>query len=181
MTPSRLARFFATLYLTRSVGSSLILHPSSLRSKGYPMKYPLLFLIIGLSLVGCATDRGPQGMRAKEWQLVRIEDGAGRAIIPDVKAKYTLEFDALGRFDARVDCNRVRGKWASPGPGQLLLGPLELDRAGCARGSLHDYIVKQLPNIRSYVVRDDRLVLILMADGGTLEYEPATLGKVTVP
>jgi para-nitrobenzyl esterase len=96
-----------------------------------------------------------------------------------VKAKYTLEFDALGRFHARIDCNRARGKWASHAPGQLLLGPVELDRAGCARGSLHDYIVKQLPNVRSYVLRDHRL--ILMADGGALEYEPATLGKISVP
>ena len=117
----------------------------------------------------------------REWQLVRIEDGAGRAAVPDVKAKYTLEFDALGRFDARVDCNRVRGRWASHAPGQLLLGPFQLERAGCARGSLHDYIVKQLPNVRSYVVRDDRLFLVLVADGGLLEFEPATFEKMTVP
>jgi para-nitrobenzyl esterase len=145
------------------------------------MKNPLLFLIMGVSLIGCAVDRGPPGLRAKEWQLVRIQDGSGAVYTPDVKAKYTLEFDALGGVDLRIDCNRGRAKWASPAPGQLLLGPLALTRAACPRGSLHDRIVKQLPNIRSYVVRDGRLFLILMADGGALEYEPATLGKVTVP
>ena len=141
----------------------------------------LLSLLIAAFVSACAIERGPPGLRAKEWQLVRIQDGSGRVAVPDVKAKYTLEFDALGRFGARVDCNRARGTWASPAPGQLLLGPIELDRAGCARGSLHDTIVKQLPNVRSYVVRDDRLFLILMADGGALEYEPATLGKHQVP
>jgi para-nitrobenzyl esterase len=145
------------------------------------MKYPLLFLLIGACLPGCAVDRGPPGLHAREWQLVRIQDGSGRVAIPDVKAKYTLEFDALGRFDARIDCNRARGSWASRAPGQLLLGPVELERAGCARGSLHDYIVKQLPYVRSYLVKENRLYLILMADGGALEYEPSTLGKERVP
>ena len=130
---------------------------------------------------GCATDRGPPGLRAKEWQLVRIQDGGGRAAVPDVKAKYTLEFDALGRFDARIDCNRARGRWASHAPGELLLGPIQLERAGCARGSLHDYIVKQLPNVRSYLVKENRLYLVLAAGGGTLEFEPATLGKHQIP
>ena len=137
--------------------------------------------LLAALLSACATDRGPPGLRAKEWQLVRIQDASGRVAVPDVKAKYTFEFDALGRFDARVDCNRVRGSWASRAPGQLLLAPLEVERTGCTRGSLHDYIVKQLPNVRSYLVRDDRLILVLMADGGALEYEPATLGKVSVP
>ena len=140
---------------------------------------PLLMVLAVLS--ACATDRGPPGMRAKEWQLVRVQDGSGRTAVPDVKAKYTLEFDALGRFDARIDCNRARGKWASHAPGQLLLAQVELDRPGCARAPLHDYIVKQLPNVRSYRVQDDRLFLVLMADGGTLEYEPFTLGKHQVP
>jgi hypothetical protein len=145
------------------------------------MKNALLLLIVVSFLASCATDRGPPGLRAKEWQLVRVQDGSGRAAVPDVKAKYTLEFDALGRFEARIDCNRARGKWASNSPGQLLLGQVELDRPGCARAPLHDYLVKQLPNVRAYRVKDDRLFLVLMADGGMLEYEPATLGKHPVP
>ena len=65
--------------------------------------------------------------------------------------------------------------------GQLLLGPFELTNASCGRGSLHDVIVKQLPNVRSYVVKDDRLVLVLAADSGARVFEPATLGKISVP
>jgi len=143
------------------------------------MKNALLFLVVTSFLMSCAVDRGPPGLRAKEWQLVRIQDGSGAVLVPDVKAKYTLEFDALSGYEVRIDCNRGHGKWASHAPGQLLLGPLALTRAACAPGSLHDRIVKQLPYVRSYLVKDNRL--FLMADGGTYEFEPSTLGKVSVP
>ncbi len=44
----------------------------------------------------------------------------------------------------------------------------------CPPGSLHDQIVKQWGNIRSYVMKDGHLFLSLMADGGIYEFEPAT-------
>jgi para-nitrobenzyl esterase len=40
-------------------------------------------------------------------------------------------------------------------------------------GSLHDELVRQWPNVRSYLLKDGRLFLSLMADGGTIEFEPA--------
>jgi para-nitrobenzyl esterase len=43
-------------------------------------------------------------------------------------------------------------------------------RAQCPPGSLHDTVMRQLPFVRSYVIRDRRLYLSLMADGGTLEF-----------
>jgi para-nitrobenzyl esterase len=43
-------------------------------------------------------------------------------------------------------------------------------RAECPPGSLHDQIVRQLPNVRSYVLKGDRLYLSLMADAGTYEF-----------
>ena len=41
----------------------------------------------------------------------------------------------------------------------------------CPPGSLHDQLVKQLPYVRSYVIREGKLFLSLMADGGTYEFE----------
>ena len=73
---------------------------------------------------------------------------------------------------ARIDCNRGRAIWKSSGSSQLQFGPLALTRALCPPGSLHDQIVKQWPNIRSYVIKDGRLFLALMADGGIYEYQP---------
>jgi hypothetical protein len=43
----------------------------------------------------------------------------------------------------------------------------------CPVGSLHDELVRQWPYVRSFLIKDDRLFLSLMADGGTLEFEPA--------
>jgi para-nitrobenzyl esterase len=65
-----------------------------------------------------------------------------------------------------------RGTWKSPGPNQLEFGPLALTRAMCPPGSLHDRIVKQWPFVRSYIIKDGRLFLSLMADGGIYEFEP---------
>jgi para-nitrobenzyl esterase len=73
----------------------------------------------------------------------------------------------------RFDCNRGRGSWKSSGSGNLEFGPLALTRALCPTGSLHDELVRQWPYVRSYLVKDGRLFLSLMADGGTIEFEPA--------
>jgi heat shock protein HslJ len=107
------------------------------------------------------------------WQLVRFQGGDGSVLTPDDRTKYTLAFDAKGSVAVRVDCNRGRGTWKSSGANQLLFGPLALTRAMCPPGSLHDQIVKQWANIRSYVLKDGRLFLSLMADGGIYEFEPA--------
>ena len=86
-------------------------------------------------------------------------------------AKYTIEFAPGGQLNARIDCNRGRGTWKSTGANQLQFGPLALTRAMCPKGSMHDQIVKQWDFIRSYVIKDGRLFLSLMADGGIYEFE----------
>lgn len=43
----------------------------------------------------------------------------------------------------------------------------------CPPQSLHDRIVKHLPLVRSYLIKDGHLFLSLMADGGIYEFEPA--------
>ena len=105
------------------------------------------------------------------WQLVRFQGGDDRVLVPDDGAKYTIAFGADGSVSARIDCNRGRGSWKSDGPGRLEFGPMALTRAMCPPGSLHDHIVRQWGYVRSYVIRDGRLYLSLMADGGIYEYE----------
>jgi heat shock protein HslJ len=106
------------------------------------------------------------------WQLVKFEGSDDTTLTPDDRAKYPIDFAAGGRLTARVDCNRGRGTWASSGPNQIAFGPLALTRARCRAGSLHDHIVKQWGNVRSYVIRAGHLLLALMADGGIYELEP---------
>jgi para-nitrobenzyl esterase len=112
------------------------------------------------------------GLAGTSWQLVKFQGSDETILTPDDGAKYTIEFAAAGQLTARIDCNRGRGTWKSGGPNQLQLGRLALTRAKCPAGSLHDQIVKQWANIRSYVVKDGHLFLSLMADGGIYEFEP---------
>jgi uncharacterized lipoprotein YbaY len=111
------------------------------------------------------------------WQLVKFQGGDDKTLTPDDGTKYTLEFGAGWQLSARIDCNRGRGSWKSSAPNHLQFGPLALTRAMCPAGSMHDQIVKQLANIRSYVIKDRHLFLSLMADGGIYEFEPIAKAK----
>ncbi len=124
-------------------------------------------------VVPAPPEAGDLDLAGTAWRLVRFEGGDGTVLTPDDRSKYTLTFEPGGRLAARVDCNRGSGTWRSSGP-SLELGPLALTRAMCPPGSLHDRIVKQLPYVRTYLVRDDHLFLSLMADGGIYELEPLT-------
>jgi para-nitrobenzyl esterase len=114
------------------------------------------------------------GLAGTSWQLVKFQGSDDTTLTPDDRGKYTIEFGPGGRLTARVDCNRGRGTWKSSGSNQIRLGPLALTRARCPAGSLHDQIVKQWGNIRSFVLKDGHLFLALMADGGIYEFEPLT-------
>jgi len=131
-----------------------------------------------LLVLGCA--QGPPqpaagGLAGTAWQLVRFRGGDDKVLIPGGGAKYTLAFGADGRVSARIDCNRGSGAWKSDGKSQIEFGPMAVTRAMCPPASMpmHDHILKQLPHIRSYAIKDGRLFLSLMADGGIYEFEPA--------
>jgi para-nitrobenzyl esterase len=119
----------------------------------------------------CAQLAPAPGLGGTSWQLVKFQGGDGALLVPDEKAKYTLTFNPDGTFAARIDCNRGRGAWTSSSRSDLRFGAMALTRAQCPPGSLHDQIVRQLPYVRSYVIRHGHLFLSLMADGGVYELE----------
>ena len=112
-----------------------------------------------------------ESLAASSWRLVKFQGGDGSVLRPDDRSKYTLAFGADGSLGARIDCNRGRGTWKSSGKGQLEFGPMAITRAMCPPGSLHDQLVRQLPYVRSYVIKGGHLFLSLMADGGVYEFE----------
>jgi para-nitrobenzyl esterase len=127
-------------------------------------------------VLGCAQapqQGAPDGLGSVVWQLVKFRGGDGRVLTP-VGEKYTLEFGADGRVNARIACNRGTGGFRTDGKSQIEFGLMAVTRAMCPPGSMdmHDQVLKQLPNIRSYVIKDGRLFLSLMADGGIYEFEP---------
>jgi para-nitrobenzyl esterase len=130
-------------------------------------------ILATLLLAACASaPPGPPPLGGTSWQLVKFQGGDGKTLTPGDRSKYTLAFGGNGVLSARIDCNRGRGGWTSPGPGQVRLGLLALTRAMCPPGSMHDQVVRQWSYVRSYAVKDGHLYLSLMADGGIYEFEP---------
>lgn len=131
---------------------------------------------LGALLSGACAQTPPQesppSLAGTSWQFVRFQGGDDRVVVPDDKTKYTVAFGADGGVSVRFDCNRGRGNWKSERPGQILFGPMAMTRAMCPPGSLHDQFVKHWFYVRSYVLKDGRLYLSLMADGGIYEFEP---------
>ena len=130
-------------------------------------------LIAVLLAAGCARmEPAPGSLGGTSWQLVRFQGGDRTVLAPDDRSKYTLAFNANGRVAARLDCNRGTGSWKSARQGQLELGPMAVTRAMCPPGSIDHEISKRLFYVRSYVMKNDRLFLSMMADGGVFELEP---------
>jgi para-nitrobenzyl esterase len=143
-------------------------------------KTPLHFsaaiaLLLGLS--ACAgTAEAPKAaadpLAGTRWQLDNIEYMDDTSFSPDDSAAYTLEFDRAGMVGMQVDCNRLRGSYAYTTPSGLEFGALLSTRAACPPGSLYNRVVKDMPFVRSFVIKDGRLHLALMADGGIYSYSP---------
>ena len=134
-----------------------------------------LALLLGLS--ACAgTATAPKNttdpLVGTRWQLDSIEYMDGTTVAPDGSAKYTLEFDAAGMVGMQADCNRLRGSYTYTAPSGLEFGALLSTRAACPPESLYNRMVKDMPFVRSFVIKDGRLHLALMADGGIYNYSP---------
>jgi para-nitrobenzyl esterase len=106
------------------------------------------------------------------WQLVEIHNADGTSLHPDDPTKYAVTFEADGYVTAQLDCNRGRGNWKSPSPGQIVLGPMALTRAMCPPGSLSDRVAKDWSTAQSYAIQDGRLRLMLPG-GAYFEFEPS--------
>jgi para-nitrobenzyl esterase len=127
-----------------------------------------------LLALGCAqAPPAGEGLVGPVWHLVRFRGGDDRVLTPGDRTRYTLQFGADGNVRARIDCNRGTGGYKTSGASGLEFGPMAMTRAMCPPGSMHDHVARQLPHIRSYVIRDGRLFLSLMADAGSYEFEPA--------
>ena len=137
--------------------------------------------LVSMSSSQASAQTPPPGLSGTSWQLVRIQSMDDKVTTPSDRSKYTMTFGADGRVNMRVDCNRGSGTWKSEEASQLVFGPMAMTRAMCPPGSLHDRIVKDMPYVRSYVIKDGHLFLSLMADGGIYELEPLPKGGGAAP
>lgn len=116
-----------------------------------------------------------------EWRLVETQsmDDAQGTTRPADPSLYTMRLSADGTVAMRLNCNRATGSWsAEPGAdgtsGRFEFGPLAGTRAFCPPPSLDEQVTAQAQYIRSFLLKDGRLHLSLMADGGIWVWEPDT-------
>ncbi|MDD2464439.1 MAG: META domain-containing protein [Desulfobulbus sp.] len=150
---------------------------------------PLLLVLLFFLLAACAQEprQGKplsgkathQGLEWTSWQLSNIQPMPKQQPITRVKepGRYTLQFLDEGRVSLRLNCNRGMGQWqsipvASGKSGQLKFGPIAMTRMRCPPPSLDERIARDLSVVRSYLLRDGKLYLSLMADGGIYEWQP---------
>lgn len=117
---------------------------------------------------------GANQLAGTSWKLVKLQTGDETTHVPDDPTKYTITFGSNGRVTTRVDCNRASSTWKSPRAGELQFGSWSRGTAKCDPGSLHDKIVTEGANPRSYSIKDGHLFLSGMAAGGFYELEPVT-------
>ena len=121
-----------------------------------------------------------------DWSLVEFQsmDDTIGTERPDDPSLYTMQLNIDGTVAMRLNCNRARGTWtAKPSgdgsSGHFKFGPLAMTRALCLPPSMDESIAAQAGFIRSYLLKNGRLYLSLMADGGISAWEPA--GKGSAP
>ena len=115
---------------------------------------------------------GASELAGTSWKLVRLQAGDETTLVPADGSKYTITFRSDGRVVARVDCNRGSSTWKSGGANELRFGSWSMTRAKCPPGSLHDRIVTEGANVRSYYIKEGHLFLSGMSGGGSYELEP---------
>ena len=114
-----------------------------------------------------------------EWRLVEIQsmDDAVGIARPDDPSKYTMKLNSDGTVNMVLNCNRAFGNWtikpsSESSSGNFEFGPLASTRALCPPPSLDERITADSEFVRNYLMKDGRLYLTLMADGGIYVWEP---------
>jgi para-nitrobenzyl esterase len=137
------------------------------------MKPALFALILALlPRASVAGEAAASELIGISWKLVKIAYSDDTIYKPDDPMKYTLTFEDEGQVAVRIDCNRGYGTWKSSAPGQLEFGPMTTTQTMCPPGSLYGLMVRDLPNFKSYVLKDGKLFLSLRADAGIYEFQP---------
>ena len=144
--------------------------------------HPIISLLIVFMIPACSATQNAQkdeGLAGSSWHLVAfhsMDDSQGTTRADD-PTKYTLTFNANGKATLRLDCNRATGSWQSTpsadgNSGSLKFGSIASTRAFCPPPSMGEKLARDLDYVRSYLLKEGRLYLSLMADAGIYEWQP---------
>ena len=104
------------------------------------------------------------------WQWVHFTDPMGEFDVPDSE-NYTLEFFEDGTLHIQADCNDANGTYSDEdGSINIEIGPMTL--AACPLGSRSEEFLQNLGFAAIYFFQEGNLFMDLMADGGTMKFQP---------
>jgi heat shock protein HslJ len=138
-------------------------------------------LTMGLLLAGLSSLTWGAGIDLADtrWQLVAIQsmdDAQGTTKIAD-PSQFTVHFGGDGRAAFRLDCNSGTGNYtlnpaADGNSGAISFGPIAATRALCPPPHLDERVARDMAQVRGYLLKEGKLYLSLMADGGIYEWAP---------
>ena len=115
-----------------------------------------------------------------QWRLVEFQsmDDSQGVARPEKPDDYRMKLMAGGRVAFKLDCNRGMGDWSftpsSDGTsGSISFSQLAVTKAYCPPPSMGETLERDTQYMSSYILRDGRLNISLMADGGIYVWEPA--------
>ncbi len=144
--------------------------------------FVLLLFLIPFSLQAAKADQaGGNVLAGTRWRLVEFQsmDDAQGTRRPVDSSQYTMELKEDGMVSMQLDCNRATGTWSAEpvsdgSSGIFTFGPLAATMAACPQSAMDEFVASMAGYVRSYLVRDGRLYLSLMADGGIFVWEPVS-------
>ncbi len=120
-----------------------------------------------------------ESLAGTKWRLLEFQsmDDSVDTIRPEDSSKFTMQLNADGAVNMMLDCNQANGTWSSQaGPdgtsGRFEFGKLATTNALCPAPRLDEQISTHTQYVRSYLLKDGKLYLSLMADGGIYVWEP---------
>lgn len=105
------------------------------------------------------------------WQWVGLTDPMQQITI-DTPESYTLTFLDDGSIQIQADCNSATAAYTATEDGTLEVTPGIMTLVACGPDSRGEELIQKLGFAARYFFQDGHLFIDMMADGGTLEFQP---------
>ena len=113
------------------------------------------------------TKVSPEINKSWSWQNTQLMDDT--LITPKDPTKFVLTFNEDNTFDTSTDCNRGFGRYSLDGSKLQFLG-IASTKMGCPESQELIYF-KDLQEVESFMIEDDKLILQLKLDTGYMTFK----------
>lgn len=112
----------------------------------------------------------PSELAGSTWRLLRLTTPDGKAILPEARELYTVEFAPDGKLSVAGGCNRGSGTWKVTPPNGLSIGRLATTRAMCPPESMSARYLGDFERMQSYQMVGGNLFIKLAGDSGVYQF-----------